>query len=112
MDTPNGTPAVESEDVDSRSIPSETTRIAKFQFTPTQWVVVAAVFLGIFFMGWTWSAIEPAPPKSQWPLFYPWDPETRELLFPDSGPEAKQTFVLKGWVDAKMPSLPGCRCPI
>jgi membrane-associated phospholipid phosphatase len=80
--------------------------LVKFRFTPGQWVAIGLLFAGIVFMGWTWFALEPAPPRSQWPSYYPWNPVGGELLFADRGPDAKQTFVFKGWLDAKMPFVP------
>jgi len=81
-------------------------RLVKFGFTGRQWLIIGLLWLGILFMSWTWGALEPAPPEGEWPSYFPWDPQTQALVFPDTGDHAKQMMVLKGWLDARMPFVP------
>ena len=69
-------------------------------------VVITAVFVGIVAVFQSYVMLNVAPDPSRWAIFYAWDPSTQALVQPLSGEGAYQSFVLKSWLDAKIPFVP------
>ena len=69
-------------------------------------VVIVAVFLGIILVFMSYEMLNFAPGSARWPSFYPWDPATKALVQPLSGDGAYQSFILKSWLDERVPFVP------
>ncbi len=81
-------------------------KVAKWQITRRQWVWVVGMFIGIGVAFYTYESWNFAPQSWRWPAFYAWNPSTGQLVEPLSGAEPYQTFVLKSWLDEKIPFVP------
>ena len=68
--------------------------------------VIFALYVGIVLSFGTYVLLNSAPAPDHWPLFYAWDPATGSLVQPLTGDGAYQTFVLKSWLDEKIPFVP------
>src|SRR5660397_7742 len=72
----------------------------------TQWIWVALVLVSIGLVFYSYELLNAAPPADHWPGYYAADPTTGQLLQPLTGSEPYQTFVLKSWLEAKVPFVP------
>jgi len=72
----------------------------------TQWIWVALVLVAIGLVFYSYELLNAAPAANRWPGYYATDPTTGLLVQPLTGPEPFQTFVLKSWLDAKIPFVP------
>lgn len=81
-------------------------RIATWQITRRQWILAILVFLGIAGVFCTYVLLNSIPPEWRWPNFYAWDPAKQALVQPLTGAEPYQTFVLRSWLDEKIPLVP------
>ena len=75
-------------------------------FSRTQWIwaVVVLVCVGLVF--YSYELLNVAPAASHWPAYYSTNPATGQLVEPLAGPRPFQTFVLKSWLDKKIPFVP------
>ena len=71
-----------------------------------QWIWVALVLASVGLVFYSYELLDTAPPAHRWPGYYATDPATKQLVQPLTGSEPYQTFVLKSWLDAKIPFLP------
>jgi len=69
------------------------------------------VFVGIALAFLSYERLNTAPGPDRWPGTYAWDPATEALVQPLDGPDARQTFVLRSWVDEHMPFVPALAVP-
>lgn len=69
-------------------------------------MIAAAVFIGIVLSSVSYVMFNFAPGQSRWPAYFAADPATGALVQPSEGPGAYQTFVLKSWLDARIPFVP------
>ena len=53
-----------------------------------------------------YELLNTAPPASRWPAYYASIPGSESLLQPLTGKTPYQTFVLKSWLDEKIPFMP------
>lgn len=83
----------------------------RWDYSRRQWVWVALIILGVVLVFLSYEMLNTAPGSSRWPGYWATDPETGRLAQPDSGPDAYQTFVLKSWLDAKVPFVPWLAVP-
>ncbi len=72
----------------------------------SQWIRVVIVLLGIWVAFYTYELLNTAPGVDRWPGYYATTPATGNLAQPLTGPEPFQTFILKSWLDAKIPFVP------
>ncbi len=86
-------------------------KVARWKISGKQWAVTVAVFIGIALAFYTYEALNFAPGPARWPAFYAWDPKTGQLLQPLGGSDPYQTFVLKSWIDEKIPFVPWLALP-
>ncbi|HEX7537910.1 MAG TPA: phosphatase PAP2 family protein [Dermatophilaceae bacterium] len=75
-------------------------------FSRTQWIWVVVVLAAIGLVFYSYELLNGAPPANRWPGYYAARPATGQLVQPLTGSEPYQTFVLKSWLDAKVPFLP------
>jgi hypothetical protein len=68
------------------------------------WVVLVLAAIGLAFS--TYELLNGAPPANRWPGYYAARPATGQLVQPLTGSGPYQTFVLKSWLDAKIPFVP------
>lgn len=78
----------------------------RWQVTKIQWIWVVLVFVGIALAFASYEYFNTLSPPSRWPAFYAWDPRTGDLVQSLSGADANQTFVLRSWLDVKIPFVP------
>lgn len=93
----------------------------RWQITPRQWVFVVLVFVGVAAVFWTYEAFNFAPPQWRWPTFWAFDPSPgaghvlHQPYDPTFDPapagtaevaSQTHTFVLRSWLDAKLPFVP------
>lgn len=69
-------------------------------------LISIAVFAGIALAFGSYLLLNFPPQPDRWPAVFSWDPVTRALVTPDTGPNATQAFVLKSWVDELVPFVP------
>ena len=67
---------------------------------------MALVALGVIASSASYVAFNHAPGPERWPAYWAWNPATQELAQPVAGQGAFQTFVLKSWLDEKIPFVP------
>jgi len=72
----------------------------------TQWIWVALVLVATGLVFYSYELLNAAPAADRWPGYYAANPTTGQLVQPLTGPEPYQTFVLKSWLDAKVPFVP------
>jgi len=72
----------------------------------TQWIWVAIVLVTIGLVFYSYELLNGAPTANRWPGYYAARPTTGRLVQPLTGSEPYQTFVLKSWLDAKIPFVP------
>ena len=77
-----------------------------WRLTRRQWFLAVLVFLGIALAFASYVLLNAAPPPDRWPAFFATDPSTGELVQPLAGDEPYQTFVLKSWLDERIPFVP------
>ncbi len=101
-------------------VETDSPRVPRWKITPRQWVFVVLVLLGVAFVFWTYEALNFAPSSSRWPTFWPYDPNppAHPLQQPydpitdpaplnsTASPGLTHTFVLRSWLDAKIPFVP------
>jgi len=81
-------------------------KIPKWKITKGQWTIAVVIFIGIIAVFASYEAFNVIPAPNRWPSYYAWDPATHQLVQPLTGSDPYQTFILKGWLDAKMPFVP------
>lgn len=96
-------------------------RLPKWRITGRQWMWAVLVFLGIGFVMFTYEKFNVDQPSWQWPTFWAYDPlpEPGHVLQQpydpafDPAPSGStqvhpetHTFVLRSWLDAKLPFVP------
>ncbi len=69
-------------------------------------VMIVVVYVGIVLAFGTYVLLNSAPSPEHWPAYLAWDPVTQALVQPATGDGAYQTFVLKSWLDEKIPFVP------
>lgn len=106
--------------VEPPALPSAAT-IPRWQISPRQWFGVVLVALGVVAVFISYERFNFTPPEWRWPSFWAYDPEPAPgavLTQPydpsfdaapsgvaDPGSET-HTFVLRSWLDAKLPFVP------
>lgn len=86
--------------------------MATFAARPTwnlngrQVVIAVLAMVGIVLVFVSYVKLNGAPPPDRWPAYFAWDPSTSTLAQPATGPDAYQSFVLKSWLDEKVPFVP------
>jgi membrane-associated phospholipid phosphatase len=68
--------------------------------------VIIAVYVGIVLAFVTYVLLNSAPAPEHWPAYFAWDPRTQSLVQPISGDTAYQSFILKSWLDDRIPFVP------
>ena len=86
-------------------------KLATWQVSGRQWVYVVLVILGIGLAFLTYESLNAIPPMSRWPVFYAFDEKAGQLVQPLTGSDPYQTFILKSWLDAKIPFVPVLALP-
>ncbi len=86
-------------------------KVPTWNITKKQWIIAVLLFLGILIAFGTYEALNAIPPMSRWPVFYAFNEQTGELVQPLTGSEPYQTFILKSWLDAKIPFVPALALP-
>ncbi|MEI6620926.1 MAG: phosphatase PAP2 family protein [Actinomycetes bacterium] len=91
-----------------------------WNITRGQWIISAFLVAGIILVFGTYIALNFAPPSWRWPTFWAYDPEgaghvLRQPYDPTFDPQfgtgpidtdTTHTFVLRSWLDAKLPFVP------
>jgi membrane-associated phospholipid phosphatase len=72
----------------------------------TQWISVVVVLACVGLVFYSYELLNAAPPTDRWPAYYATDPATGQLVEPLTGTAPFQTFVLKSWLDTKIPFVP------
>lgn len=72
----------------------------------TQWLTAAIILGAVGLVFYSYELLNAAPDASRWPGYFATDPATGQLVQPLTGPGAYQTFVLKSWLDARIPFVP------
>jgi membrane-associated phospholipid phosphatase len=62
--------------------------------------------VGIGLVFYSYELLNTAPSAGHWPAYYATNPVTGQLVEPLAGAQPFQTFVLKSWLDAKIPFVP------
>lgn len=83
----------------------------KWRVTKRQWVYAVLVGIGILLVFLSYEAFNNPPAPDRWPNFFAWDPATGELVQPLTGQEPYQTFILRSWLDEKIPFVPYLAIP-
>jgi membrane-associated phospholipid phosphatase len=76
-----------------------------------QWLLVALTGLGVLAVSASYYLLNGPPPAARWPAFYAWDPRTGALVGPGGASTDFHAFVLKSWLDAKIPYIPALVIP-
>jgi membrane-associated phospholipid phosphatase len=84
--------------------PGATTR--PWGISRSQWIWVVLVLAGVGLVFYSYELLNAAPPEARWPGYYATNPATGKLVQPLDGATPYQTFVLKSWLDAKIPFVP------
>ncbi len=88
-------------------VPADTAiKPPKWQITKRQWIFVVLVFVGIILADVSYEYFNTYNPVDRWPAFYAWDPDTGQLVQPLTGEHPYQTFILRSWLDEKVPFIP------
>lgn len=64
------------------------------------------VFIGIILADVSYEYFNTYNPVDRWPAFYAWDPDTGQPVQPLTGEHPYQTFILRSWLDEKVPFIP------
>lgn len=88
------------------NVPGTKLKIPTWQITKRQWIAVVVVFIAILVVFLSYESLNYGPPQSRWPSYFAYDNSTQQLVQPLTGSDAYQTFVLKSWLDAKLPFVP------
>ncbi|MEI8080573.1 MAG: phosphatase PAP2 family protein [Actinomycetes bacterium] len=86
--------------------PTGSTTAPLWNVTKRQWIWVIVIFIGTGLAFYSYVKFNAIPPKDRWPAFYATDPATGQLVQPLTGADPYQTFVLKSWLDEKIPFVP------
>jgi membrane-associated phospholipid phosphatase len=87
--------------------PNEVGETARpWDLSRTRWIWVALVFVMIALVFYSYELLDAAPAADRWPGYYAANPTTGQLVQPLTGHKPYQTFVLKSWLDAKVPFVP------
>ena len=78
---------------------------------PKKVVTIALVYLGIALVFYSYVKMNFAPTGERWSSYYAWDPVTKALVQPLGTDGAYQTFILKSWIDEKIPFVPVLSLP-
>lgn len=81
-------------------------KLPTWNVTKRQVIYVILVFIGIALVFYSYEKFNSIPPQSRWPAFYATDPATGQLVQPLTGADSYQTFILKSWLDEKIPFVP------
>ncbi len=92
-------------------MPSTAGRLATWNMTSRQVVIAVLAMIGIGLVFASYVALNGPPPSGRWPAYFAWDPSNGQLAQPESGPGAYQSFVLKSWLDEKVPFVPALAVP-
>ena len=78
---------------------------------PKKIVTIALVYIGIALVFYSYVKMNFAPTCERWSSYYAWDPVTKALVQPLGTDGAYQTFILKSWLDEKIPFVPVLSLP-
>jgi membrane-associated phospholipid phosphatase len=81
-------------------------RTLAWNLTLNQWILAVLVIACVGLVFYSYELLNTAPPPNHWPAYYAADPATKGLVEPLTGAKPYQTFVLKSWLDAKIPFVP------
>ncbi len=77
-----------------------------WRLTGWQWTWVVLILAGVGLTIGGYSLLNWPPASMRWPAFFATDPATGTLALPATGSDLFQTFVLKSWLDDKIPYVP------
>lgn len=104
-----------------------TPTVPRWRLSTAQWVWVGILLVGVLGAALSYQVLNAAPPTWRWPTFWPYDPTSGQTLnqpfgsFDPGQPAASaptaspgvaladattHTFVLRSWLDAKIPFVP------
>jgi membrane-associated phospholipid phosphatase len=87
--------------------PSAPREIARpWSFSRKQWIWAVLLLVAVALVFYSYELLNAAPNANHWPGYYATDPATGQLVQPLTGAQPFQTFVLKSWLDAKIPFVP------